>query len=199
MRIEIAGALATGKSTLAALLRDTGIQTVHEDLSTNPYLDLRVEDPEKYDYLCQQQFVDDKIASIRNAMAAYGSFVADYSLAAERAYVSFYCAHRPDWVDLLVGRLDAAEEALGLPQTIVHLECAPEVQLERIRARGRDFEQGHDVAFVADINARVAARVDDARRAGVRVFTYRSDLSPWKDIVSGLEMWLGENAATRAG
>jgi deoxyadenosine/deoxycytidine kinase len=186
MRIEIAGALSCGKSTLAGMLAVDGHPIVYEDLTTNPYLDLRVQDPEKYDFLCQRQFVLDKIASLDKAAAAGRPFIADFSIAAERAYVSHYVAHRPDWIGMLNDLLDGSERDLGLPDLIVHLTCAPEAQLDRIRLRGRDFEQGHDVAFISSINGRVDRQVKCAVGLGVPVVTYRTDLVEWRHIMVDL-------------
>lgn len=185
MRIEIAGALSCGKSTLAGKLAADGHLIVYEDLTTNPYLDLRVKEPEKYDFLCQQQFVLDKIASLTAATEAGSPFISDFSIAAERAYVSHYVS-RPDWVGSLMSLMDRSEEGLGLPDLVVHLQCAPQAQLERIRRRGRDFEQGHDIPFIAEINEKVDFQVGRLKRLGVCVVAFRTDLVSWDGIVTEL-------------
>lgn len=186
MRIEIAGALSCGKSTLAGKLASLGHKIVYEDLSTNPYLDLRVQDPEKYDFLCQKQFVLDKIASLQAAEADGAPYFTDFSIAAERAYVSHYVSHRPDWISELSALLDRSESEQGLPDLVIHLQCSPEEQLERIRRRGREFEQGHDVAFITNINDRVDAQVSRVSGLGVRVAAYRTDILSWDDILGSV-------------
>jgi deoxyadenosine/deoxycytidine kinase len=186
MRIEIAGALSCGKSTLAGKLAKDGHLVVYEDLTTNPYLDLRVVDPEKYDFLCQQQFVLDKIASLKAATEAGYPHITDFSIAAERAYVSHYVSHRPDWIGSLMSLMDQSETDLGLPDLVIHLKCAPEAQLDRIRKRGRDFEQGHDVPFIANINDRVDHQVARVENLGVDVVSYRTDILSWDDIMLDL-------------
>lgn len=195
MRVEIAGALSCGKSTLAGKLSDLGKRIVYEDLSTNPYLDLRVEDPEKYDFLCQQQFVLDKIASIRNAREQGHDFFCDFSIAAERAYVSHYVSHRPDWIGRLNGLMDESEDELGLPDVLVYLRCAAEAQLDRIKVRGRSFEQGHDVAFIETINEKVDRQVARLVALRVPVLEYRTDLMSWHDIMDDIQSKLGGSAA----
>lgn len=187
MRIEIAGALSCGKSTLAGMLESLGHRIVREDLSTNPYLDLRVEDPDTYDFPCQRQFVLDKIASLEAAEASGQPHVCDFSIAAERAYVTHYSAGRAAWIDPLFDLMDRCEADLGLPDLVIHLRCAPEEQLNRIRIRGRDFEQGHDLAFVAGINKLVERQVDDMRGRGADVVEYWTDRTEWQAIISDLE------------
>jgi deoxyadenosine/deoxycytidine kinase len=186
MRIEIAGALSCGKSTLAGKLAANGYLIVYEDLTTNPYLDLRVEDPARYDFLCQRQFVLDKIASLQSANESGKPYIADFSIAAERAYVSHYVSHRPDWIGFLNSMIDECERSIGQPDLLVHLECDPQAQLERIRKRGREFEQGHDVTFISNINDRVSSHVERVRARGVQVISYRTDLLDWSDILTDL-------------
>ncbi len=186
MRIELAGALSCGKSTLAGKLALMGHKIVYEDLSTNPYLDLRVQNPEKYDFLCQQQFVLDKIASLKAAEADGTPYFADFSIAAERAYVSHYVSHRPEWISELTTLLDRFETEQGLPDLVIHLQCAPEAQLNRIRRRGRDFEQGHDIGFIRSINERVDTQVSRVAELGVPVAAYRTDILGWDDILDSI-------------
>jgi len=170
MRFEIAGALASGKTTLAHRLGDRGFHVVYEDLSTNPYLELRKVDPRKYELLCQQTFASDKINGIAAAVAAgHDRIVSDYSLVVERAYLTYYLKDKPEWIASIEGLLDDSSGLIGTADAIIHLRCPAEVQLERIRSRGRDFEQGHDIAFLNTINALVEERVEQARGAGITV------------------------------
>lgn len=187
MRIEIAGALSCGKSTLAGELELLGHRIIREDLSTNPYLDLRVADPDTYDLPCQRQFVLDKIASLEAADALGLPHVCDFSIAAERAYVTHYSAGRAAWIDPLFELMDRCEADLGLPDLLIHLRCAPEEQMNRIRIRGRDFEQGHDLAFVAGINRLVDRHVEDLRERGADIVEYWTDRAEWRDILSDLD------------
>lgn len=199
MRIEIAGALSCGKSTLAGILATKGHKIIYEDLSTNPYLDLRVQDPEKYDFLCQRQFVLDKIGSLEIAEGASAPYFTDFSIAAERAYVSHYVAHRPDWISELLTLLAQSEADLGLPDLIVYLRCSPQEQLNRIRSRGRDFEQGHDVAFISTINDLVDRFVTEVASKGVEVREYWTDRMSWDAITGDLANQLARRGVTSGG
>jgi deoxyadenosine/deoxycytidine kinase len=44
-RIEIAGGIASGKTTLARLLRKVGLQAIHEQFRKNPFFTAFYEDP----------------------------------------------------------------------------------------------------------------------------------------------------------
>lgn len=192
MRVEIAGALSSGKSTLSGVLAGRGHTVVLEDLTTNPYLNLRIEDPETYDPLCQRQFALDKVQQIDQMSASALPIVfADFSLAAERAYVSHYLAHRPEHIDSILEITEQAEKEYGFPALTVFLECRPEEQIRRIKKRGRDFEQGHDLAFVARINDLVRGEVERQERLGAVVVRYRSDVEDFEAIAADIERRLG--------
>jgi deoxyadenosine/deoxycytidine kinase len=186
MRIEIAGALSCGKSTLARLLSKAGHYVVYEDLSTNPYLDLRVQDPEKYDFLCQRQFVLDKIASLAHAESLGCDYFTDFSIAAERAYVTRYLSDRPASLEELMGIMDRSESDQGLPDLVVYLKCHPQEQLQRIRKRGRAFEQGHTVGFIDGINCLVRAQIMRLKGMGVEVVEYQTDVLSWDAVLNDL-------------
>lgn len=170
MRIEVAGALAVGKSTLCKKLELHGFHVVYEDLSANPYLELRKQDPEKYGFLAQQSFVDEKLKAIKAAVdAGFPRVVVDFCMAIEMAYAEYYVSDRPEWLARLERQVEQGLRDFGQPDLIVHLHCPPELQLARIKARGRGFEQGHDLEFVRTISGMVRERVDLAESMGVEV------------------------------
>lgn len=170
MRIEVAGALAVGKSTLCRKLERHGFHVVYEDLSKNPYLELRKQDPEKYGFLAQQSFVDEKLKSIKEAtLAGHPKVVVDFCMAAELAYIQYYVSDRPEWLAKLERQVAEGHAEVGPPDLILHLHCAPELQLSRIKSRGRGFEQGHDLDFVRTISRMVRERVSLAEEEGVPV------------------------------
>jgi len=170
MRIEVAGALAVGKSTLCQRLEGHGFHVVYEDLSKNPYLELRKQDPEKYGFLAQQSFVDEKLKSIKSAaLAGHPKVVVDFCMAAELAYIQYYVSDRSEWLAKLERQVAEGLAEVGQPDLILHLHCAPELQLSRIKARGRGFEQGHDLDFIRTISGMVRERVLLAEDSGVPV------------------------------
>lgn len=176
MRVEIAGALACGKTTLSSHLATLGYHVVSEDLTRNPYLELRKQDPEKYDLLCQQRFIEDKIESLKSAVdSGEARIVSDYCMAAERAYVTFYLGDKPHWIDILERMIDGSDKEIGSPDAVIYLQCRPQTQLARIRARGRAFEQDHDIAFLETINALVDEKVAAIRDGGTPVLEFSSE------------------------
>lgn len=182
MRIEIAGALATGKTTLAAALSNRGLHVVSEELEANPYLDLRLQNPDEYGYLCQEWFVTSKIKGIKagarhlDMMPQGSAMVIDYSMAADRAYVAHHVSNNPDWITRLEAEIDRFESAYGPPDLIVSLSCSSDEQLRRIAKRGRDFEQGLDLEYLETINDLVEAKLSIPAYHQSDVLRYRTDV-----------------------
>jgi len=62
-------------------------------------------------------------------------------------------------VYLIWGKKRKAIEALGPPDLLINLVCAPGVILNRITRRGRDFETGVDISYVMALNDEVQKQV----------------------------------------
>ncbi|WP_435641812.1 deoxynucleoside kinase [Micavibrio aeruginosavorus] len=162
-RVEIAGSLATGKTTLCQTLERQFTRVVYEELSGNPYLDKVRHDPDKYALPCQQWFVDNKVNAIRQAINDNpdGRIISDFSLLLDRVYVSHYLAHRPDWVAALYQQLEEGVRDIGQPDVILYLTCPPDEIVNRIKKRGRDFEQHLTAEFARAINAGVQTEISN--------------------------------------
>jgi deoxyadenosine/deoxycytidine kinase len=170
MRIEIAGSVGVGKSTLSKALSDSGCHVVYEDVTGNPYLELQTIDPDRYAFLAQQTFIEDKIGVTDDAIAAGHRVVAsDFSLMAELAYVDYYDVIVHARRDILHGMVEGWYASKGVPDAIIHLTCSPEVQLERIRERGRSFEQDLNQQSLGKISDAIRSRLDEAGKRGWRI------------------------------
>lgn len=49
------------------------------------------------------------------------------------------------------------------PQLLVHLECSAETELNRIRARKRDFEQNIDISFLESLNQAIEDKIEEIK------------------------------------
>jgi deoxyadenosine/deoxycytidine kinase len=179
MRIEIAGALGVGKSTLSDALEARGCHVVREDVTGNPYLELQTSDPKRYAFLAQQRFIEDKISGIDAAVASgHRVIVSDFSKIVELAYAEFYDAIDDDQRAELGDMVDEWY-ASSPPDIIAYLQCDPVVHLDRIQRRGRDFEKSCDIAFIQRITEAMERRIASAHAKGFRVIRVdTTDLSP---------------------
>ena len=175
MRIELAGALATGKSTLAAAMESLGAKIIREDVSSNPFLPLQRKDPDRWGFACQKRFMEDKLESLAIAADDGAPVAVDYCMEAERAYLEHYLSAKPSQFAELLAFVDESMAGIGDPALIVHLSCSPALQEERIKKRAREFELAHDRAFLSDISGRVRRYAAAAEGRGVPVLWVRTD------------------------
>lgn len=171
-RIEIAGSLATGKTTLCKQLANQFSAVVYEELAGNPYLDKVKEDPEQYALPCQEWFVDNKVNALRRAVENNpddATIISDFSLIADKAYVEHYLHDKPKMVETLFARLDRGIATIGQPDVIIYLTCPADEIINRVKSRGRDFEQSLTVDFATAINHLVQKHVNTVPQPGPRI------------------------------
>jgi len=156
MRIELCGPLGIGKTTLAQKLSEsTGWYLVQEPVETNPFLRAFYQAPRKYAFEKNLFFLLDYLHEIKSR--AVGDFIFDHSAVVHRSYAALN--HLLPHEKTVFSALDKAIEALGPPDLLINLVCAPGVILNRITRRGRDFETGVDISYVMALNDEVQKQV----------------------------------------
>jgi len=162
-RIEICGGIASGKTTLARLLRRAGLIPIHENFRKNPFYLAFYRDPigtafeKKITFLLQHYHEEKKIIS------HHGIFCLDFSLVLDHAYACVTLSTR----DLRLFRtiLERAEAHLPRRSLLVHLTCPPQVELQRIRARRRDAERAITIEYLKNLNNALQARIKKLPRS----------------------------------
>lgn len=156
MRIELCGPLGIGKTTLAQRLSElTGWALVREPVETNPFLRPFYSAPTKYAFEKNLFFLLDYLHEIKSRTT--GSFIFDHSAVVHRSYAALN--HILPHEKAVFHALDKAIEALDPPDLLINLVCAPNIILERIAQRGRDFEADVDIHYVMALNTEVQCQV----------------------------------------
>jgi deoxyadenosine/deoxycytidine kinase len=170
MRIEICGGIATGKTTLAKrLARDTNFSLVLEDFKANPFWQRFYADREKFVREKNVVFFAQHFGEIKAATSA--QVICDYALLQDLAYAS-QCLFE-DHFDIMTRVWRHLYPPLDAPALVVHLECPEEVQLERIRARGRPEEGAITVDYLKSLNDAIRKMI--VSFAASPIFSVRSD------------------------
>jgi deoxyadenosine/deoxycytidine kinase len=55
------------------------------------------------------------------------------------------------------------KKELPPPILLIHLQCDPKIELERIRARGRDVEKNITVDFLSALNRAVSEQIENTK------------------------------------
>ena len=153
-RVEIAGGIASGKTTLAGVLSRDGLTPVYERFQDSPFWEAFYADPGAHGFETELSFL---LLHYHQMKLAEAPAVCDFSLTLDEGYAD---------VSLQSTQHEAFERIaqevrmiLGPPSLVVHVTCPPEVELERIRRRGRSQESSIEIAFLESLNRAVSARV----------------------------------------
>lgn len=156
-RVEICGGIASGKTTLANLLGSIERRVLLEDFSSNPFWRAFYADPNNTAFETEITFLLQHYHQIKVAINLEKNFACDFSLLLDYAYAQ---------VTLNGSRFNTFKSVynevcnhLYPPTLLVYLQCDPAVQLERIRARGRDSENSITVGYLTAINDHLASLV----------------------------------------
>jgi len=171
-RIEIAGGIASGKTTLARALgsRKRDLRVIEERFRDNPYWAHFSEVPSAFALEKNAMFLAQHTGDIK--AAGPGPLVCDYAVFQDIAYASL----QQDSGHLTaIGTLYAdLYGRLCPPALIVHLHCAEEKQLNRIRARGRPEEMSLRIDYLRALNKAIE-ELRGKVMSHVRVLEFSSD------------------------
>lgn len=153
-RIEFCGGIGAGKTSWAtAAARYCGLPLVTERFEQVPYWSRFYRDPIAYAFEKDLSFLLLHAAQLRDA--ALPKAVCDFALFQTVSYSTIFGDARDTAaVNTVFHRLSAK---LGHPDLVVHLGCATDVQLERIRIRGRAPEAGIDADYLIRLDQGITA------------------------------------------
>lgn len=148
--IVLAGTIGAGKSSLTEMIADhLGSQAFYESIDDNEVLPLFYADPNQYAFLLQIYFLNKRFESIKKAMQDDNN-VLDRSIyedsllfhlnadlgRANDTEVKVY----DELLDNMMEELPYAAEKKH-PDLLVHIKVSFDTMLERIKKRGRPYEQ----------------------------------------------------------
>lgn len=152
-RIEICGGIASGKTTLANLLTRLDIKPILENFQTNPFWRAFYADPVGTAFETEITFLLQHYHQIKVAKNSGNAIASDFSMYLDLAYAHVTLPHEKREIFLSVYR--EVEKELGIPALLIHLKCDPEIELLRIRKRGREIENSITVEYLQQINTQL--------------------------------------------
>jgi len=166
LRLEIAGGIASGKTTLATILRGSTRTCILEDFKGNPFVRAFYKDPGSFAFETEIAFALQHFHALKRRCQPGQLVILDHSFYLDEAYADVTLKANERRAHQTV--LDVVRQQAGADALVVHLKCSAQIQLERIRARGRAMEQSIPKAYLASLNAALDRRL--ARINADRVF-----------------------------
>lgn len=147
--LVLAGTIGAGKSSLAELVGNHyGTDVFYESVDDNPVLDLYYKDPKKYAFLLQIHFLNKRFESIKKAYKQDNN-VLDRSIFEDALFLDLNVRNGNvtkteqriyhELLDNMMEELDGMPKKA--PDLLVYIDVSFDKMLERIKIRGRSFEQ----------------------------------------------------------
>jgi deoxyguanosine kinase len=157
IRVEIAGGIGAGKTSLARILRSGGMGCILEDFRKNPFVSAFYKRPALFALETEITFALQHYHALKAYSKRTRTVVLDHSFYLDEAYadVTLPDHHRRVHQEVV----DAIRSQLGPQVLLVHLDCPADIQLRRIRARRRVMEQGIKTSYLESVNEALNRRL----------------------------------------
>ncbi|WP_407525998.1 deoxynucleoside kinase [Lacibacter sp. MH-610] len=162
MRIEICGAIGSGKSSLAKLLLEHGYEVVFEEFKLNPFWKAFYSNPDKYNFETEVTFILQHYHDLKRKLEESNSAVCDFSFTQDLGYAVMGLKRKP--LKIFKSIYDYIIEELGEPSLIISMKCSAEELLRRIKLRGREEEILINSNFLLNLSSFVNAEVEKKRK-----------------------------------
>jgi deoxyadenosine/deoxycytidine kinase len=148
VRLEIAGGIGAGKTTLARVLANSwNSGLVHENVLDVPFFSKFYAAPQTYGFEKNISFLLSHADLIPDSMRGNGGVaVCDFALFQDLSYTDVGCS--PADARAVEGIYHRLIDRVGHPSLVVHLRCTPDTQLRRIALRGRSQEAAIERAYL---------------------------------------------------
>ncbi len=152
--IVVEGPIGVGKTTFASALADRlGARLVLEEVEDNPFLKRFYGDREAYAFQTQLFFTLSRYRqqlAIRQEDLFQRNTVSDYLFQRDRIFA--YLNLGPDELALYEKVYGLLDRRLSRPDLVVYLQARPEVLLERIRLRAREWERAITASYLEQVS-----------------------------------------------
>jgi deoxyadenosine/deoxycytidine kinase len=153
--IAVEGPIGVGKTTLArALAERLGARLVLEEAAGNPFLARFYDDPDKYAFPTQVYFLLKRYRQQRELKQQElfnPATVSEYLFAKDRIFAGLNLT--PDEIVLYEQLYRLLDSQMVRPDLVVYMSARPDVLIDRLRRRNRDFERDISIDYLERVSA----------------------------------------------
>lgn len=158
MFVEICGGIASGKTTLATQLAKVGFVGLFEQFQDNPFWKAFYRNPSETAFETEITFFLQHYHQIKSAYPLGKPFVCDFSRWQDHAYTRITLSQPEQTIFDVV--FQEVNRKIGMPVLIIFLKCNAEIELERIKKRGREIESSITLDYLALLNSAIRSELD---------------------------------------
>ncbi len=150
--IVLAGTIGAGKTSLTTLLaKEYKSSAYYESVDDNPILPLFYQNQKKYAFLLQIYFLNKRLENIKDAQgnklniidrSIYEDLLLFKTIESQNKTTKVEVDIYSDLLNNMMEQINTAENAIvKSPDLLIYIDISFETMLERIKKRGRSFEQ----------------------------------------------------------
>jgi len=154
MKLNIAGVVGVGKSSLCNILENEGYSIFREPVFDNPLLDKFYYNKERYSFPLQIFFLNKRFEMCKQANEIERS-VLDRSILEDAIFAKMLRDRSemdPYEYQIYRELLSNMMVHIRPPELMVYLKVSPKEAIRRIKKRGRDYEVKNDTDYWYDLN-----------------------------------------------
>lgn len=157
-RVEVAGCIACGKTTLVRALEGRVAGTIFEDHAANPFWSSFFVDPAAHAFETEISFLLQHYHFAKEIhLGAGGVVVMDHSFELDMAYAAV--GLRGSRRSVFDAIYDEIRAEIGAPRSVVFVRCSAEEAFRRVRARARPGEENISLAFLEHLVCELERRI----------------------------------------
>ena len=152
--VAIEGPIGVGKTSLAKLLAEKlGARTVFEDFEDNPFLSDFYEDPERFAFQTQLNFLIQRYQQqqeLRQVDIFHNLLITDYMFIKDRLFASLNLNEKE--MNLYDTIANLLEKNVINPDLVIYLQADTDTLMKNISKRNRSFEVNISYKYIDGLN-----------------------------------------------
>ncbi|MGG3574532.1 deoxynucleoside kinase [Bacillus gobiensis] len=166
--VAVEGPIGAGKTTLAAMLsKDLNFQLVKEIVEENPFLEKFYENIDEWSFQLEMFFLCHRYKQLedieRRYMMQQTPVIADYHIYKNLIFADLTLSEKNLEKYRQIFKILSAD--LTKPRIIIYIKASLPTLLERIKKRGRSFEQEMDSEYLAQLIKKYETAMDQLIKA----------------------------------